>query len=327
MTWLIPILTFVIAAFGEWLHGRRSRRLGRLAFGPTGRPRGWTLMVPALRVVCLTGIAWSLCILYTLKPKTFDQNELPAQPKDCRRVVFLLDVSPSMRLKDAGEDGKKERCNRGGEVIDSILERVVSNQCLFSVVAFYTGALPVTVDSRDPEIIRHIIQNLPLDCAFEYGKTDLAQGLTKTFALCKDWPAGSTTVFVITDGDTVPDKGLQRAPSSINRVILVGVGNATSGVFIDGHQSRQDARSLTQVARRISGDYFNGNSHQVPTSLMNDLDKSREKSWLNGASLRELALTVLATAASLLALTPLLLEQFGSNWLRQRPQERVDTHA
>jgi Ca-activated chloride channel family protein len=320
MIWLIPILTFAIAATGEWLHGRRARRLGRLAFGPAGRPRAWTQAMPALRVLCLAGIAWSLCILYTLKPKTFDQNELPALPQDCRRVVFLLDVSPSMRLNDAGEDGKMKRCSRGADVVDSILDRVVSNQCLFSVVAFYTSALPVTVDCRDPEIIRHIISELPLDCAFEYGKTDLAEGLTKTFAICKDWPAGSTTVFVITDGDTVPDKGLQRAPPAINRVVLVGVGNPSSGVFIDGHQSRQDARSLTQVARRVSGDYFNGNNRQLPTALMNDLDKSRDKSWLNGASLRELALAVLATAAALLALIPILLERFGSDWLRQRPR-------
>ena len=41
---------------------------------------------------------------------------------------------------------------------------------------------------------------------------------------------------------------------------------------------------------------------------------------LNGASLRELALAVLATAAALLALIPILLERFGSDWLRQRPR-------
>lgn len=31
-----------LATCGEWLHGRRLKRLAPLAFGPAGRPRIWT---------------------------------------------------------------------------------------------------------------------------------------------------------------------------------------------------------------------------------------------------------------------------------------------
>ena len=318
MTWLIPILAFLLASLGEWLHWQRIRRLGRLAFGPTGRPALWTVLTPFLRVAGLTGLSWALAVLFSLHPKTFDQDMLPAPVKDCRRVVFLVDVSPSMLLNDAGEDGKMKRRHRGAQVIESIMERVVSDQCLFSVIAFYTGAQTVAVDCRDPEIVKHIVTDLPLDCAFDYGKTNLAEGILQTFKTCKEWPEGSTTVFVITDGDTIPDKGLQSPPRSIARTVIVGVGNATNGIFIDGHQSRQDTRSLAQVARRISGDYFNGNVHHLPTAMMNDLDRARQKGWLAGAGLREIALATLALSTLLLALIPMFLDRFGSQWLEQR---------
>lgn len=318
MTWLIPISIFLAAAIGEWFHWQRIRRLGRLAFGPTGRPALWTVLTPFLRISCLTGISWALVVLYSLHPKTFDQDMVPAPEKECRRVVFLVDVSPSMLLTDAGEDGKMKRRFRGAQVISSIMERVVSDQCLFSVIAFYTGAQTVAIDCRDQEIVRHIVTDLPLDCAFDYGKTNLAEGITQTFKTCKDWPEGSTTVFVITDGDTIPDKGLQNPPRSITRTVVVGVGNATNGIFIDGHQSRQDTRSLAQVARRISGDYFNGNARHLPTAMMNNLDRAVQKNWMAGAGMREIALATLAIFTLLLALIPALLDRFGSNWLQQR---------
>jgi Ca-activated chloride channel family protein len=318
MNWLIPILAVLVAAVGEWLHWRRVRRLGRLAFGPSGRPALWTVLTPFLRIFCLAGIGWALIILFSIHPKTFDQGLVPAPVKECRRVVFLVDVSPSMLLADAGEDGKMKRRYRGAQVIESIMERVVSDQCLFSVIAFYTGAQTVAIDCRDTEIVKHIVTDLPLDCAFDYGKTNLAEGIIQTFKTCKDWPEASTTVFVITDGDTVPDKGLQNPPRSIARTVIVGVGNAANGIFIDGHQSRQDTRSLAQVARRISGDYFNGNAHHLPTAMMNDLDRTKTKGWLAGAGLREIALLTLAVSTLLLALIPALLDQFGSNWLGQR---------
>ena len=45
------------AALAEWLHERRIRAVGRLAFGPAGRPHGWTRVVPWVRPLCLAAFA------------------------------------------------------------------------------------------------------------------------------------------------------------------------------------------------------------------------------------------------------------------------------
>lgn len=318
MTWLIPIAIVLVAALGEWLHLCRIRRLGRLAFGPSGRPRLWTWMAPPLRLLALAGLSWSLLVLFTLKPKAFGQEKEPSPARSCRHVVFVVDVSPSMFLADAGEDGKSRRRQRAAELVDSILERVMTDQCVFSVVGFYTKALTVATECRDPQIVRHIVGELPLSYAFEPGKTDMASGINQAFGLCKSWPEQSSTVIVVSDGDTLPDKGLEKPPKAVLRTIVLGVGSASNGIFIDGHQSRQDSRTLSQLARRIYGDYFNGNANHLPTALMSELAQDPGKSWLLGLGLRELALAVLCLSSLALALLPLALEQFGSPWRQPR---------
>ena len=44
-----------------------------------------------------------------------------------------------------------------------------------------------------------------------------------------------------------------------------------AGKFIAGHQSRQDASTLRQVAVRLSGTYHNGNEKHLPTVLLIDV--------------------------------------------------------
>ena len=173
MIWIFPIFMFFLTLVGEWLHTRRIRRLGRLAFGPTARPRRWTALVPVLRVITLTAIAWAMVALFTLKPKQFKEGDEQIPTEECRRLLFLLDVSPSMVITVAGEDGRLTRRRRVHELVGSIMERAVTDQCLMSVVAFYTGALPVVENCRDPEIVRNIMDELPLEYAFQYGKTML----------------------------------------------------------------------------------------------------------------------------------------------------------
>ena len=52
-----------LGTLGEWLHARRVARVSTLAFGPGGRARRWTLAAPAIRVLALSGLAWSLVTL------------------------------------------------------------------------------------------------------------------------------------------------------------------------------------------------------------------------------------------------------------------------
>ena len=242
-----------LATLGEILHARRIRRVARLAFGPAGQARGWTEIVPLLRVVAVALLAWGFVQLAILAPRAKRPQLIPEG--GYRHLVIALDVSPSMQLKDAGAQRQQTRARRAGEVVLSVLERAALEQVRVSVVAFYTTAKPVVVDTFDLEVVRNIMNDLPLAMAFNPGKTSLLEGIRESANLARGWQPDSTTLLVVSDGDTVPDTGLPELPRSIRDVIVLGVGNARSGVNIDGHLSRQDASTLRQLAKRMRGAY------------------------------------------------------------------------
>ena len=112
----------ILAIAAESLHAQRSRRLARLAFGPTMRPARWAGLAPALRVMALTALCWGLVTLLELPPKAHVAQAIP--DKQRRHVLIVLDVSPSMRLKDAGPNADQSRMKRVSVVMDSFLERI-----------------------------------------------------------------------------------------------------------------------------------------------------------------------------------------------------------
>lgn len=310
----------VIAIFAEWLHARRVRRLARLAFGPESQPRLWTQLAPPLRIVALAGAVWALVVLLAFEGSSRARER---QTKTTRHLMVLLDVSPSMQLKDAGEGGAAPRAAQAANLIRSVLDRAPSGEVKVSMACFYTDAMPLVTQCSDREVIMNFADNLPLHIAYKPGKTDLVKSLNTAGDLVKDFPRKSTTLLVISDGDTVPDSGLKPMPSAVTDVIFAGVGDPSRGTFIDGHLSRQDNASLSQVARRLGGVYHNGNRLQVPSEMLRRLlapDETKEKLKIN---LRVLAIIVLAASTALLCLLPVLLEYFGSAWkpvVRARPQ-------
>jgi Ca-activated chloride channel family protein len=250
-------------ALAEWLHARRVRRVARLAFGPTGKPREWTWLAPFLRTFGAAALAWGLITLFLIDPKVAKPKKTPEG--GFRHLVIVLDVSPSMQLKDAGPGGMQSRAKRAAEVLMSVLNRIVLEQCRVSVVAFYSSARPVVVECKDPEVVRNILGDLPLDQAFNVGKTRILEGLNEAVNLTRGWKRGSTTLILASDGDTVPETGMPALPQSIAQVLVVGVGDARLGKFIDGHQSRQDAATLRQIATRLRGVYHDGNEKHLPS--------------------------------------------------------------
>ena len=68
---MIPLYSalavLLLALLAEWLHGRRIRAVGRLAFGPAGAPHRWTRVVPVLRPLCLAAFTWGLATLILLQ--------------------------------------------------------------------------------------------------------------------------------------------------------------------------------------------------------------------------------------------------------------------
>jgi len=230
--------------------------------------------------------------------------------------MLLLDVSPSMEVQDAGESGTQTRRDRAAALIKSIMERANDDQTRITMGCFYTDALLLVKECADRELIWNFSDNLPLHIAFRPGKTSLMKSLNTAGNFVKEFPRKSVTFVVLTDGDTVPDSGLNRMPSAVSDVIIVGVGNAGHGTFLDGHLSRQDSASLSQLARRLGGHYHDGNRKQVPSALLQHLISGDERKDPFQIGLRTLAIATLALSAAWLCVLPLLLDQFGSAWKR-----------
>jgi len=320
LTIIITSIIFILATIAEWIHYYRCKRLSHLAFGPSGKPRNWTIIAPILRPICLATITWSLWTLFTLKPAQHSSQQEKLRDEEYRHMVIILDVSPSMWLKDAGNSGKLKRSQRTQEVITSLMDRICLEQVKISVVAVYTGAKRIVEDSKDPEVIKNILNDLPLTDAFENGKTDLISGFKEAATLAAKWPKQSTTIVLISDGDTVPDSGMPEMPPSIANVMVIGVGNTNAGIFIDGHQSRQDTTTLRQIARRLNGTYHNANRLHIPSSTIDKLSTAMNIKHKKELGEREIALIALGISATIFSLLPILLELFGCHWNKRMKQ-------
>lgn len=302
----------IVAALAEVLHARRVRRLARLAFGPGERPAPWARAAPWLRVAAVGAACWGLAVLLNVEPRSHQAEMLPDNQR--RHVLLVLDVSPSMRLVDAGEDKKQSRMRRASTVMESFFSRVPVEQFFFSVIACYNGSKPVVVGTKDLEVVRNILDDLPMHYAFPVGQTDLFSGLAEAAEVAHDWLPRSALLILLTDGDTVPATGMPRLPASIADVLVVGVGDPRAGSFVDGHQSRQDAGTLRQIAARLGGTYHDANEKHLPTDLLRGLTLVPRKGVIERLTRREYALMALAIGSAILALLPPLLDRFGTRW-------------
>jgi Ca-activated chloride channel family protein len=303
----------ILAAAAEALHARRVRHVARLAFGPGGRPSVWARSAPVLRVVSLGALAWGLTTLWMLDAKAHrSADEIPDNEK--KHVILVLDVSPSMRLKDAGPEHKQSRLQRARDVLDSLFGRVGIRQYLITVIATYNGAIPVVDRSRDPEVLRNILSDLPMHYAFPKGSTDLFAGLEEGAKRARPLPPHSATLILVTDGDTVPATGMPKLPVAIEHKLIIGVGDAQKGTFIDGRHSRQEASTLRQIAIRLGGVYHDGNEKHVGSDILQAMTRTGETSAIEKLTRREYALLACALGATILALLPFALQHFGTRW-------------
>ena len=122
------------------------RRVRHLAFGPGGAGR----LDPGRAVAPAAGaaaLAFGLSsLMLDVRPRA---TGCRPGARAWRHLVLVLDVSPSMRLEDAGPDAAQSRTGRARDVLDSIFGRVAIGQYKISIVATYTGAMPVVVDTSD----------------------------------------------------------------------------------------------------------------------------------------------------------------------------------
>jgi Ca-activated chloride channel family protein len=314
MPGLMTVLGVFLAVLGaEYLHRRRIRVVELLAFGPTGGARPWTLLVPWLRATSLAACAWGLVTLLVLAGKPTASDADLRHRGEATRLVFVLDLSPSMHLQDAGSDGKQTRKERMRDVVDSVLSRVSGN-LKFGAIGFYTDALPVVMEARDPELVRNVTHDLPLTYAMPLGKTDLGKAINASVKLVSDLPEASTRLVVVTDGDTVIPGSVQPRPRSVADVLVLGVGNPNKGTYIDGHQSKQEKDMLRLMASSLGGAYVDVNEKHLPTTLLGDLVVQTPPAG-RGVGLSTLSVWSIVVGASVYALMPMLLAWQGTDWV------------
>ena len=197
-------------------------------------------------VLALTAMAWGLVTLFFIRPRTANYDQIPREA-GYRHLIIAWDVSPSMQLDDGGFDmgkqNKRTRAQRGAKVLLSLFERIALDQVRISIVAFFTK--PVVVDTR-LNVVKNILDDLPLDRAFDPGKTSVISGIEESVKLAKGWepaaPRCWSSVTATRCRTRLPD-----LPPSINKVLVAGVGDPRRGVFIDGHMSRQEFPSAAAV--------------------------------------------------------------------------------
>ena len=304
------LLVLLLSALAEALHARRVRVAARLAFGPEGASRGWTIIAPLLRCIALAAFAWGLAVMWQLHQAAKDGK--PADTKEPVRLVFVADLSPSMYLKDAGLEGKQTRQERMREEVETVLMRV-GGDLRYGVIGFYTEAHSVVMDARDPELVRNVFNGLPLQYVMKAGSTDLGTAINAAVKMVDGMPAQTVRLVVFTDGDTIPLQPILPRPKSVKDVLVLGVGNPRKGTFIAGHQSRQDAEVLATVARSLRGSYFDVNEKHLPTAALGDLVQ-RTPLPKSGLDLAQWAVLAMALGAAILALLPLALQYAGSRW-------------
>ncbi len=309
---IVALCTLLVSLVAEWIHWNRSRQVRYLVFGPTGRSSLLAFIAPALRVAAMALIAWGLITLMTVPPNSFlsETNDSKFQ----RHFVLLLDVSPSMRLVDAGPDLELSRMQRANDILKSFFDRVPIAQYRISVIAFYNTAIPVVIETQDMEVVNNIMSDLPMHFAFTGKQTNLFAGLKEAARVTQPFEPQSTILMILSDGDTVPEQGMPKLPNSIAGVVVVGVGDPVSGKFIDGKNSKQNMSALRQAATRMNGEFHNGNEKQIASSILTELTSRHVKRSWQSLTKRDFALLAFVSGAAILACLPILLHYFGSSW-------------
>ncbi len=296
---LAALAAVLLAGAGEWLHARRVRRVARLAFGDGGRPAVWAAGAPLVRVVGLGLVVFGAAVLAGLDPVGGDQTP---SPRASKQVLIALDVSPSMRIKDAGPNAEKmSRTVWAGNVVQGVLDRLDMKDTRITLVAFYTKAVTVLQDTTDKNVISNMFDGLPLYVAFEPGPTDLVSGVTAALNVAKPWARDSATLIVISDGDAKSAMGSVRVPPAIADSVVIGVGDPNRASVVSGHSSKQEATSLRALAARLGGVYHDGNTRHLPSDVLRKLAMI-SPSVGAGIGLRDAALAAVGAGCAMTAL-------------------------
>jgi hypothetical protein len=250
-----------------------------------------------------------MAILLFLEPAAVEKEPTSEASK---HLLVCLDASPSMFVEDSGPDGKTKRAIWAGEVIQAILDRLDAESTRVTVFAVYTKSIPVIEDTFDMNVVRNLLDGLPLYAAFESGSTKLSTGINDALTYARRWKPDSSTLLIVSDGDSNDQSQIRSMPASIADTIIVGVGDPVRPTMIFGHRSTQDVASLKSLALKMKGIYHQGNNKHLPSSILDKLTMIRPRIG-KGMGLREWAVWCIGIGGWILALIGPALLLFGKN--------------
>ena len=207
-------------------------------------------------------------------------------------------------------EGKTKRAVWAGAVIQAILDRLDTDTTRVTVFAVYTKSIPVIEETFDMNVVRNLLDGLPLFSAFDSGATKLSSGVNEALEYARKWERGSATLVVISDGDSEEKIAVRSIPSSIADSIVIGVGDPTRPTMVSGHRSTQDTASLKSLTNKLKGIYHQGNNRHLPSEVVSRLSMVQPRVG-EGIGIREFALACLVLGGTSLTLIGPALLLFG----------------
>ncbi len=260
----IAISVAILASIAEWLHFGRSRRVLHLAFADPRSAAVWMACAGLLRVLAVTLIATTIPALWSSSTVIVNSAGAIAKEAELDRLIIILDCSKSMNIRDAGPDGKETRATRARNVIFNIYKEIgrVPSTTIF---AFSDSAVPIVYDAKRWDVIQSVIRKASYSDAFDKENTSVESAIQTAFFCTRDWIEGSTTVLLITDGDSPVYSQDYEIPTSVRNFLVLGVGS------VDGRaagrqlsqQSRQEKEKLASLAAIADGEYFDANEQEI----------------------------------------------------------------
>lgn len=306
------VICFAVVAVAEWWQKRRTSKVAKLAFGPSGKPAIWARIAPLARIVSMSMLAWGLTIL-VCEPANFGDVE-PA-PEASKHVLVCLDSSPSMFIKDSGTQQEnrgeyQQRLVRAGEVMQSILDRLDGENTRITVFGVYTKAVPIVEETFDKNVVQNLFDGLPVYSAFPPGATQLSSSISDAIEYARRWPDKSALLVVVSDGDSTDLTPIRAVPKAIAETLVIGFGQTGKATSIAGHASRQDSDSLRSLAKQLRGTYFDSNTRHLPSELLDRLSVIQPR-VADGVGLREAAVAAVGIGSLLLAMLLPALSLWG----------------
>lgn len=243
----------------------------------------------------LLNLVLAALILAIAHPQRIEEKTAPQQKR--MAIVFLLDVSPSMRAQDIWPS----RLERALEVIGNFSRRKPPDDRI-GLVSFSGGSLVLSYFTEDPSNILYYLDYLRDDRALSHG-TDIGRALKSALTIIeKELEANPQAVFhkkifvLVSDGE---DHGaqLESAVREVKRkgirVHTIGIGSAEGAPipiaiengsvrYLEDEQgnkilSRFDEKTLRWVAEETEGSAYRApTGHELEAIFKEIFLKERE---------------------------------------------------